>query len=104
MQQGFQYAGSFTAAQASVEDRGAFIFRTYVHLVGAIFAFVFLEAFLFVSGLAGVLAQTIFGTGRMGWLVVLGGFMAVSWLADRCARSDAGAGMQYVGLGLYVFA
>ncbi|UJR81240.1 Bax inhibitor-1 family protein [Sandaracinus amylolyticus] len=105
MQQSFDgYAGGFTAAQASVEDRAGFIFRTYVHLVGAIFAFVFLEAALFMTGIAQMVSETILGTGRLGWLVVLGGFIAVSWIADKWARSDAGQAMQYAGLGLYVVA
>jgi FtsH-binding integral membrane protein len=97
-------AGAFSAAQASVEDRAGFIVRTYLHLVGAIFAFVFLEAGLFLSGLAQSISQTIFMTGRMGWILVLVAFIGVSWIADRWARSDAGPAMQYAGLGLYVVA
>jgi FtsH-binding integral membrane protein len=30
--------------------------------------------------------------------------MAVSWVADKLARSDASAGMQYLGLGIYTAA
>ncbi|AKF06134.1 Putative membrane protein [Sandaracinus amylolyticus] len=75
-----------------------------MHLVGAIFAFVFLEAALFMTGIAQMVSETILGTGRFGWLAVLGGFIAVSWIADRWARSDAGQAMQYAGLGLYVVA
>jgi FtsH-binding integral membrane protein len=104
MQHQYEYAGGFTAAQASVTDRAGFIVRTYLHLVGAIFAFVFLEAGLFLSGAAQQISETILMTGRFGWLVVLGAFMAVSWLADRWARSDVSIGMQYAGLGLYVVA
>lgn len=105
MQQSFDgYAGGFSAAEASVEDRAGFIFRTYLHLVGAIFAFVFLEAALFATGIAQMVSETILGTGRLGWALVLGGFIAVSWIADRWARSDAGQAMQYAGLGLYVVA
>lgn len=105
MQQSFDgYAGGFSAAEASVEDRAGFIMRTYLHLVVAVFAFVFLEAALFATGIAQVVSETVFGTGRLGWLVVLGGFIAVSWIADRWARSDAGQAMQYAGLGLYVVA
>lgn len=99
-----QGAGAFSAAQASVEDRAGFIVRTYLHLVGAIFAFVFLEAGLFLSGIAQSVSQTIFMTGRMGWLVVLAAFIGVSWLADRWARSDTSSAVQYAGLGLYVVA
>jgi FtsH-binding integral membrane protein len=91
-------------AAASVDDRAAFLVRTYVHLVGAIFAFVLLEATLFITGIADLIASVTLGAGQMGWLLVLGAFMAVSWVADRWATSGASAGTQYAGLGLYVVA
>lgn len=104
MQQSFDgYAGGFSAAEASVEDRAGFILRTYLHLVGAIFAFVFLETALFATGIAQRISEVLLSVGR-GWMLVLLAFMAVSWLADRWARSDAGQAMQYAGLGLYVAA
>lgn len=104
MQQSFDgYAGGFSAAEASVEDRGGFILRTYLHLVGAIFAFVFLEVGLFATGIAQGISEALLSVGR-GWMLVLIAFMGVSWLADRWARSDAGPTMQYAGLGLYVVA
>ena len=43
-------------------------------------------------------------TSGFGWLVTLGLFIVVSWIADKWARSDASQGMQYLGLGLYVVA
>lgn len=99
-----QSVNGFVAAQASVEDRAGFIVRTYLHLVGAIFAFVFLEAALFMSGIAQRVSEIIFMSGGMSWLLVLGAFIAVSWIADRWARSDTSSAMQYAGLGLYVVA
>jgi FtsH-binding integral membrane protein len=93
-----------TAAEANLDERAAFLVRTYLHLVGAVFAFVLLEAAFFASGVADVVAKMTFSSGRFGWLVVLGAFVAVSWIADRWARSDASQGMQYAGLGLYVVA
>ena len=41
---------------------------------------------------------------RMAWLLVLGAFMVVSWIADRWAQSDTSPAMQYAGLSLYVLA
>ena len=38
------------------------------------------------------------------WLIVLGGFMVVSMVADRWARSATSLAMQYAGLGPYVVA
>ena len=40
----------------------------------------------------------------MSWLVVLGAFMLVGWVAERWARSATSPAMQYLGLGLYVVA
>lgn len=107
MRNEFEYAGAHggsAAIHASVDARATFLVRTYLHLVGAIFAFVFIEAAFFLSGIADRLAEMVFLGGRFGWLAVLGGFVVVSWVADRWARSDAGQGMQYAGLGLYVLA
>ncbi len=43
-------------------------------------------------------------SGQYSWLIVLGSFMAVSWLADKWARSNSGPAVQYLGLGLYTVA
>lgn len=78
--------------------------KTYLHLVGAIFAFVVFEAIIQISGLGMTLMELAFMGGRFGWLMFLGAFMAVSWVADRWARSDTSIGMQYAGLALYTVA
>ncbi len=91
------------AAQFAQEsERAAFIRRTYLHVAGAILAFVALEALLLQLPLAGVISSVL-GT-RFGWLLVLGAFMAVSWIAQKWANSDTSPAMQYLGLGLYVVA
>ena len=41
---------------------------------------------------------------RYGWLVVLGGFMLVSYIANIWASSATSPAMQYCGLSLYVVA
>lgn len=90
------------AADAEPSERALFIRRTYLHLAGAILAFVGLESVLLnLPGIDRLVATMV---GGMGWLVVLGAFMAVSWLADTLARSDAAPATQYVGLGLFVVA
>ena len=92
-----------TVADASVDERSAFIMRTYLHLVGAIFAFVGILAVLVVTGVAQKLLEVI-AVNRFIWLIFLGGFMGVSYMADRWARSDTSQAMQYAGLGLYTVA
>jgi FtsH-binding integral membrane protein len=88
-------------AQATADARAAFIRRTYSHLAGAILAFVVLEFALFQTAVPDIM-MGLLGTTRYSWMIVLGAFMGVSWLADKWARSDASIGMQYAGLGLYV--
>jgi len=91
-----------TVADAAAVDRAAFIRRTYLHLAGAILAFVGIEAWLLNTPAMVRLADTM--TQGKSWLVVLLAFMAVSWIADKLARSDAGQGVQYLGLLLYTAA
>ena len=92
-----------TAQMAAVDERATFIRRTYIHLLGAILACIAIDAAIFAVFYEqiGGLIQSL---GQMVWLVVLGGFMLVSVVADRWARSDTSKAMQYAGLGLYVVA
>jgi FtsH-binding integral membrane protein len=98
--------GPVPAILAAEDARATFIRRTYAHLFGAILLFVALEAAVFtlvpMATLDGLMRQ-IFAS-RYGWLVVMVGFMGISWLANTWAMSDASRGMQYLGLGLYVIA
>ncbi len=95
--------GGMIAAEAPASERVAFIRKTYLHLGGAVLAFIALEAVLLNSPLARPIVQTMLG-GRMSWLMVLGAFMLVGWVAERWAQSATSPGMQYLGLGLYVVA
>jgi FtsH-binding integral membrane protein len=94
--------GAF-AFQAEADERADFITKTYLHLAGAIGLFVILEAvFLNLLPMESI-TRTMMGS-RYGWLVVLGLFMVVSFIADNWARSAVSKSTQYMGLGLYVFA
>ena len=88
------------AADAAIDERRAFIQRTYAHVFGAILAFVGLEAIL----LSVVDRMTILGMFGGMWPLVFIGFMIVSWLAGKWANSDTSQSTQYLGLGLYVLA
>jgi FtsH-binding integral membrane protein len=92
------------ADQAPVNERASFIRRTYMHLLGAVLAFVGLEVALFTTGTAEKFFDLMRGNGNAGMLVVLFGFIGVSWLANYWARSSASVPLQYAGLGLYVVA
>jgi FtsH-binding integral membrane protein len=83
------------------EARAEFLTRTYLHLLGAILAFTLIEVALFASGLALPLAKAMLG---VSWLVVLGGFVVVSWIASRVAHRTEALGAQYLALAGYVVA
>lgn len=94
----------YSAADATPLERAGFIRRTYLHLAGAILAFIGVEAFFFVSGVADVVIGLLQFVGRFSWLLVLGAFMVVSWVANKWAVSTVSSGTQYLGLALYVVA
>lgn len=93
-----------SVAQAAPVERAAFIRRTYTLLAVAILAFIGVEAFFFMTPIAGMIASLIFSGGAMGWLVVLGLFMGISFLANRWAVSDTSRATQYFGLGIFIIA
>ena len=102
MSDGFQnYQALEPVRDASVDVRARFITRTYNHLFGAIVAFAGIEFLLFSSGLAYPIAKAMLSGS---WLLVLGGFMLVSWLATRAAHQSTSKGAQYAALGGYVVA
>lgn len=93
-----------SVAETAPADRASFIRRTYTLLAVAILAFIAVEGFLFASGIATVIASVIFKGGVIGWLLVLGLFMGVSFLANRWATSETSVATQYVGLGVFIIA
>ena len=92
-----------SAADSSLAVRTGFIRRTYLHVAGAIAAFALLEVLIFKSGLDFAITSTLLGS-QYSWLIVLGLFMGVSYVADRFAHSQTSEGAQYFGLGLFVVA
>lgn len=90
-----------SAPISTVNPRARFITRTYTHLLGAVLGFTLLEVALFQSGLAASIARALLGTS---WLLVLGAFMVVSWLATRAAHKAGSPAVQYAALSAFVAA
>lgn len=90
-----------SVAGHGTEARAEFILRTYLHLLGAIILFVLAEFVYFSTGIAEGFARFALGTN---WLMILGGFMVVGWLATRTAQSSASRPAQYLSLVGYVLA
>src|SRR6185295_17200898 len=92
-------AVALPVATRGAEVRSRFLVRTYLHLYAAIVAFTLIEAFLFVTGLARLIA---IGMLSVSWLVVLGSFVIVSWFASHVAHRTTSLPAQYAALGVYV--
>lgn len=92
-----------TVAQARPSERAEFIRKTYLHLAGAVGAFIVLEFLLFQTGIAAALTSFISGS-RFSWLLILGAFALLGWFARGLAAKADSVNTQYMGLGLYVVA
>lgn len=89
------------AADASLEHRIGFIRRVYGHMLGATLLFVACAA-LFVNTPA--IYEPLFRIltlNKWGPLLLIGGFMAASALAQSMAANRSSRGTQYFGLALY---
>jgi FtsH-binding integral membrane protein len=95
------YSQSTPVIELDENSRGRFVARAYNHLFGAILAFVLLEVALFKTGIAESIARVLLGGS---WLLVLGGFVVVSWVARSAAHRSASLATQYAALAGYVVA
>ncbi len=92
-------------ATVGVNERVAFLRRTYAHLAVAILAFVAITyGFMQTEASLKFTAWALNPAQRWNWLMVLGAFMLVGFITDRLARSETSVGLQYVGLALGVTA
>lgn len=82
------------------DKRAEFIRKTYLHVAGAIGVFALLLTVLLRIPAAVSFAALM----SQNWFIVLGAFMAVSWIADKWAHSNTSLSMQYLGLGIFVVA
>jgi FtsH-binding integral membrane protein len=95
------YAVPYSVAEAAPAVRAEFIRKTYFHVAYAVLALIAIESLLISSSFAAPLIQWMMGA-RHTWLIVIGLYIAASWIAQKWAHSDTSRGMQYMGLGLYV--
>lgn len=88
-------------AAATPDVRRRFVLRTYSYLTAAILAFVAIEVWLFSSGAILPLAEALLASN---WLLVLGGFVIVSYLGSMAAHRVRSKGVQLLALGAVVLA
>ncbi|MEJ2129307.1 MAG: Bax inhibitor-1 family protein [Woeseiaceae bacterium] len=82
------------AAEASVEDRSRFIWRTYAHVTGAIFAFVGVVAYIIQAGMVEGLLRVMVNSP----FIMLIGFVGGSWAARWVAHSAKSSAVQYAAM------
>ncbi len=90
-------------ATMGVSDRVAFLRKTYAHLGVALIAFAVLTAGIIRLAPETSLRFSAWALGgRLNWLVVMGLFILVGYVAEHLARSSTSRGVQYAGLAIGV--
>lgn len=89
---------TYQTTRTNVTDETSFLRTTYMHLLGAVAAFVGVEFILFQTGIAQALAPVM----ASNWLIVIGGFMVLGWLSSYFTRGDASIATQYFQLAVTV--
>ncbi|MBT7431011.1 MAG: permease [Actinobacteria bacterium] len=77
--------------------RGDFVVRVYQHLMGAIAAFVAIEALFFTTGFAEGVYNFVSGGGSR-WLLIMGLFMVGQWMVGQAATDMLNPSKQYGAL------
>jgi len=89
-------------ATLGVSDRVAFLRKTYGLLGVALIAFAVLTAGIMRFMPETSLRFSSWAFRGWTWLVVIGLFMLVGYVAERLARSETSSALQYLGLGIGV--
>jgi FtsH-binding integral membrane protein len=90
--------GSLAMQPVATRDdttRADFIVRVYQHLMAAIVAFVAIETLLIMTGVAEKIYDFLSGGS---WLLILGLFMVIQWMATSAAHDILNPQRQYLGL------
>jgi len=96
------YSGTVTVNQENAAVRADFIKKTYLHVALSVLLFIGVEALLL--SIPAVVKAGLWMTQGMQWLLMLGGFMFVTTMAERWAHKSTNRTQQYGALLLYVFA
>ena len=86
------------AIQFDETTRGDFVVRVYQHLLGAIAAFVAIEAMFINLGISERIYDFVASGGGLTWLLILGGFMAGQWIVTNAAMDLLNPQRQYMAL------
>lgn len=87
-------------AQADSKERATFYKHTYGHVAAGVLVFMLLET-LFLQSEFLVTTLLSFTQGYL-WIVLIGGFMGISWVAQKMAMDEVSKTKQYLGYFLYI--
>jgi FtsH-binding integral membrane protein len=93
----------FVVATGAADERAQFIRMVYTHVAGAWLVFFVLECALLSLPITHSFTELVLAFPG-GWLVVLGLFMGVAWMARVLVNGGLSMRAQYAGLALYVVA
>ena len=85
-------------AEGTVDERSQFIWRVYAHVVGALLAFVAVEAYIMTSGIVNGLIAAMYASPMITFLLFIGSGMGAQYIAHRAASQA----LQYAALAAYV--
>lgn len=88
-------------AQATEIEKATFYRKTYSHMALGVAAFILIESFFLRSE---TIVNMMLSLQGYSWLLLLGGFMAVTWFAQNLAYKTANKSQQYLGYLLYIVA
>ncbi len=89
-------------AEATDVERSTFYKHTYGHVAGGVLVFILIESMLLQSETLVRFMLSL--TQGYLWLVLLGGFMGVTWFAQKMAYGSISKSKQYLGYLLFIIA
>lgn len=88
-------------AHATEVEKAEFYKKTYMHVALGVFTFIILESiFLKIEPLVNLMLSL----QGYSWLILLAGFMGVTWVAQNMANNTADKPKQYLGYLLFIVA
>lgn len=96
------YAPQQPVSTQAPDVRARFMRRVYANLVAGIAAFIAIETYLFSEASGRLAIDIAIAIDNLSWLLVLGGFMLVSWLGSSFAWKASTPAAQYGGYALMV--
>lgn len=96
------YQQNQLVAEATSVERANFYKHTYGHVAGGVLVFVLIESLLLKSETLVNFMLTL--TQGYLWLILLAGFMGVTWVAQKMAYGSVSKSKQYLGYLLYIIA